>query len=57
MDLCRWMAALHRVGISGPVPELAFYYKKAVGDDVPVTFEEQIEALRSLDRKCKQAHH
>ena len=52
MDLCRWMAALKLVGRAGPIPELAFYFKKAVGDLVPVTFEEQIAALSNMERDC-----
>jgi myo-inositol-1-phosphate synthase len=52
LDLSRWMAALFRVGRSGPVAELAFYFKKPVGPVSGVTFEEQVRALNLLDREC-----
>jgi myo-inositol-1-phosphate synthase len=53
LDLCRWMAALFRVGRSGPVPELAFYFKKPVGSRLnAVMFEEQIHALNFLEQEC-----
>ena len=53
MDLCRWMAALAIAGRAGAVPELAFYFKKAVGAHAPVTFEEQLAALQNLEQECK----
>jgi myo-inositol-1-phosphate synthase len=52
LDLARWMAALQAAGRSGPVPELGFYFKKAVGDNPPVTFQDQLRALDGLARAC-----
>ena len=49
LDLARWMAALQGVGRVGLVPELAFYYKKAVGEHPYFTFQEQITALEKLE--------
>ena len=54
LDLARWMAALQRAGRSGPVPELAFFFKKPVGDGAPVTFQEQVHALTELERLCER---
>jgi myo-inositol-1-phosphate synthase len=49
LDLARWMAVLQMAGRSGAIPELAFYFKQAVGDHPPVTFEDQIFALQRLE--------
>lgn len=51
MDLARWMAALTLSGRSGPVPELAFFFKKPVGADGPVGFEKQMAALEKLEKE------
>ncbi|MFO7860181.1 MAG: inositol-3-phosphate synthase [Desulfosalsimonas sp.] len=51
MDLARWMAALTLAGRSGPVPELAFFFKKPVGQDGPVGFEKQMAALEKLEKE------
>ncbi len=48
LDLARWAAALQGAGIAGPVADLGFYFKKPVGDDAPLTFEDQLATLRSL---------
>jgi myo-inositol-1-phosphate synthase len=48
LDLARWMVVLQRAGRSGPIPELAFYYKQPLGDDAPVTFQDQLSRLRQL---------
>lgn len=53
IDLACWAAALQKAGIGGPVAELAFYFKKAVGDNPPVTFEDQVAALAKLADKIK----
>ena len=53
IDLARWMAALQRAGRCGAVPELAFYFKKAVGPCPPVTFSEQLAALDRLAADLK----
>ncbi len=51
IDLARWVAALKLAGIGGPIPELGFYFKKAVGDGPPLTFQEQLAALEHLARR------
>ena len=52
LDLARWMAALALAGRSGAVSELAFFFKKGIGENVPVTYEEQLAALDVLEREC-----
>jgi len=52
LDLANWMAALQMAKRSGPVPELGFYFKKPVGKNPPVTFQEQMSALDALEREC-----
>ena len=54
MDLARWMVVLQRAGRSGPVPELAFYYKQPVGHEPPLTFQDQVAALRKLGLWCHE---
>lgn len=49
LDLARWAAALQAAGIGGPVSDLGFYFKKPVGGNVPLTFEEQLAALKNLE--------
>jgi len=51
LDLARWAAALGRKGMTGPIPELAFYFKAGIADVVPYTFEEQLAALDRLERE------
>lgn len=51
LDLARWMAAAKMAGCSGLVPELAFYFKKALGD-AAVGFEDQLAALEKLENFC-----
>ncbi len=53
LDLARWSAALQMAGITGPVPELGFFFKKPVGDNVPLTFEEQLAALEGLEKRIE----
>jgi myo-inositol-1-phosphate synthase len=53
LDLARWAAALHTAGITGPVTELGFFFKKPVGDDVPLTFEDQLAALDRLESRIE----
>ena len=50
LDLARWAAALHLAGFSGPIPELGFFFKKPVGNNPPLTFQEQLTALDRLER-------
>jgi myo-inositol-1-phosphate synthase len=53
LDLSRWMAALQMGGRCGPVPELGFYFKKPVGENPPVTFQEQTDSLNRLGKDCR----
>ncbi len=52
IDLARWMVLLQRAGRAGLVPELGFYFKLPVGDQPPITFQEQIGALQTLKNDC-----
>jgi len=53
MDLARWMAVLHRKGErKGLIPELAFFFKKPLGADPPVSFPDQLLRLADLSRKA-----
>lgn len=54
IDLGRWVTALHVAGIGGPVPDLAFYFKKPVGDAPPRTFEDQLAALDRLKQRFSE---
>ena len=49
LDLARWVAALGRKNMAGPVPELAFYFKADIDDSSPHTFEDQLAALAQLE--------
>ena len=53
LDLARWAAALQIAGFAGPVPDLGFYFKKPVGDSAPLTFEDQLAALDSLESRIE----
>ena len=48
IDLARWMAALQMAGRSGLVPELALYFKRPLGPNPPLTFQDQLAALEAL---------
>jgi myo-inositol-1-phosphate synthase len=52
LDLARWMAALKMAGRSGTIPELAFYFKKPVGENPPRSFQDQIFSLQTLGIEC-----
>lgn len=52
LDLARWMAVLHLAGRSGPVPELGFFFKKPIGKNPPLTFQDQLSSLDPLERAC-----
>ena len=54
LDLARWVAALQMAGRSGPVPELGFFFKNTVGASPPLTFQDQITALKCLERECEE---
>jgi myo-inositol-1-phosphate synthase len=55
LDLARWVAALRMAGRSGLIPELAFYFKRPVGLNPPLTFQDQIAKLRELELECNRA--
>ncbi len=54
LDLARWVAILQMAGRSGPVPQLSFYFKRAVGDSPPQTFQDQVASLMCLERECNE---
>jgi len=54
LDLARWVTILQMAGRCGPVPQLAFYFKKAVGDSPPQTFQDQVAGLLQLGRECEK---
>ena len=54
LDLARWAAVLQMAGRFGPIPELGFYFKKAVGDNPPITFQDQVISLHKLKRECEE---
>jgi len=49
LDLARWVAALGRKGMAGPISELAFYFKAGIDKSIPHTFEDQLAALDKLE--------
>ena len=51
LDLARWVAALKVAGIAGPISDLGFYFKKPAGEDAPLTFEDQLAALKRLESR------
>lgn len=52
IDLARWGAAIKTAGIGGAIPDLGFFFKKPVGKDPPVTFQEQTARLAELGARC-----
>ena len=54
LDLARWMAALKMAGSFGSVPELGFYFKKPIGDNPPLSFQDQINRLHALEKECDE---
>jgi myo-inositol-1-phosphate synthase len=54
LDLARWMTALHMAGHSGLIPELAFYFKKPLGSNPPLTFQDQLTKLVELEQACNR---
>jgi myo-inositol-1-phosphate synthase len=52
LDLARWMAALKMAGRVGPIAELGFYYKKPLGENPPLSFQDQIISLKKLEIEC-----
>ncbi len=55
LDLARWMAALKMTGRSGLISELAFFFKKPLGDKPPRSFQDQVNSLQNLEKKCNEA--
>ncbi len=53
IDLVIWMVMIQKSGIAGLVPELGFYYKKPVGQNPPLTFQDQLKALDELAQQIK----
>jgi myo-inositol-1-phosphate synthase len=53
LDLARWTVALQTAGIGGPVADLGFFFKKPVGDNAPLTFEDQLAALKRLENRIE----
>jgi len=46
LDLARFVSRAHEVGVSGPIAELAFYFKAPVGA-APAGLSEQYHTLRN----------
>ncbi|MDA8137094.1 MAG: inositol-3-phosphate synthase [Desulfobacteraceae bacterium] len=51
LDLARWAAALKNANISGPIADLGFFFKKPVGPEPPLTFQDQLAALERLEKQ------
>jgi len=56
LDLARWMAALTIGGRAGAVPELAFYFKKSIGERPPKTFQDQLQQIKDLKVYCDRLY-
>ena len=54
LDLARWMIVLQKAGKSGLVPELGFYFKKPLGDNPSLTYEDQLVGLHNLEESCNR---
>jgi myo-inositol-1-phosphate synthase len=54
LDLARWMAALKLSGRFGSVPDLGFYFKKPIGENPPLSFQDQINRLQTLEKECDE---
>ena len=54
LDLARWMVVLQMAGRSGPIPELAFFFKQPIGNDPPMSFQDQVSGLQDLELDCEQ---
>jgi myo-inositol-1-phosphate synthase len=52
LDLSRWMAVLKLAGRSGLIPELGFYFKKLLGKNPPLNFQDQVHSLQELEKEC-----
>jgi myo-inositol-1-phosphate synthase len=54
IDLAWWMVSLQAAGRSGLVPELGFYFKKPLGPNPPITFQDQLAQLDRLRNFCRE---
>jgi myo-inositol-1-phosphate synthase len=54
VDLARWMAVLQMAGRSGMIPELAFFFKKPLGENPPLSFQDQLYYLQKLEAECDE---
>ena len=55
IDLARWVSALHTAGMGGPAVDLGFFFKKPVGPNPALTFQDQLSALYRLELKINRA--
>ncbi len=53
IDLARWMSSLQAAGRRGLVPELGFYFKKPLGSNPPLSFQDQLFQLSQLGPFCR----
>jgi myo-inositol-1-phosphate synthase len=53
LDLALWMVRLQDRGYKGPIAELGFFFKKPEGGKPPYAFVDQIQALQTLARDCR----
>ncbi|MFG3261426.1 MULTISPECIES: inositol-3-phosphate synthase [Streptomyces] len=53
LDLARLLARAHELGLSGPRPELAFFFKDPVGD-APASLAEQYAELERFARRLSE---
>ena len=54
LDLARWVAAAKMAGCAGLAPQLSFYFKKALGDAAPLSFEAQLAALDNFENELNR---
>lgn len=54
LDLARWMTTLKMAGRSGLISELAFFFKKPLGETPPLSFQDQMNRLRNLEKACEE---
>jgi myo-inositol-1-phosphate synthase len=57
IDLARWMAVLKTRGHAGLVPQLAFFFKKPLGLNPPLTFQDQIRCLNEMEQGSRPSNH
>jgi myo-inositol-1-phosphate synthase len=53
IDLARWAAAAKKARIGGPIADLGFYFKKPMGADAALTFQDQLAALDRLEKRIE----